>query len=67
MQGESNQLGNIGIICSAKGDLDTASGYLQEALKILEDFRLMYGKNIVLRAIEEIEGRRKRGMKKNGN
>ncbi len=57
-QGEANQLGNIGIIYKAKGDSDTALKYLQDALKIIIEFKLEYGKNIIVDAINELEIRK---------
>ena len=35
-QGEANQLGNIGLIYSARGDLDNALRYLEDALTIFD-------------------------------
>jgi tetratricopeptide (TPR) repeat protein len=37
-------LGNIGVICSAKGDLDEALKYLESALAVLDRFGLSYGR-----------------------
>jgi hypothetical protein len=36
-------------------DLDEALNYLQDALKILEQFRLIHGRNIIEKAIEDTE------------
>ncbi len=48
-------LGNIGLIYSGKGESDTALKYLQDALKILIEFKLVYGKDILVNAIKELE------------
>jgi tetratricopeptide (TPR) repeat protein len=54
MQGEANQLGNIGLIYADKGDLDNALKYLKDALKILEKYKLTYGHNIIQNTIDLI-------------
>jgi len=54
-QGEASDLGNIGLIYSAKGDLDNALKYLKDAIKILDRFNLIYGRDIIQRAIKSIE------------
>jgi tetratricopeptide (TPR) repeat protein len=59
-QGEANQLGNIGLIYSDKGDLDSALKYLEDALKILVEFKLVYGKDIITKAIKELSDKEKK-------
>ena len=54
-QGEANQLGNIGLIYRAKGDLDQALKYLKEALEVLDRFNLIYGIDIIVNAIRQLE------------
>ena len=54
-QGEANQLGNIGLIYSYKGDLDEALKYLKDALAILDECKLVYGRDIIVNAIQSIE------------
>ena len=53
-------LNNIGLVYADKGDADTALKYLEDALTILTEFKLVYGKDIILDAIE---GLRMRGEK----
>ena len=62
-QGEANQLSNIGLILKAKGELDNALKYHQDALRILDEFNLIYGRNIILNAIKSIEKHRKNRSK----
>ncbi|MBU7046651.1 MAG: hypothetical protein HXS54_09465 [Theionarchaea archaeon] len=52
--GEANQLGNIGIIYMDKGDLDEALKNLKAALNILDSHGLVYGRDIVCKAIDLI-------------
>ncbi|MGC1121116.1 MAG: tetratricopeptide repeat protein, partial [Candidatus Methanofastidiosia archaeon] len=56
-QGEASDLGNIGLIYSDKGDLDQALNYLKEALEILITFRLVYGRQTIENAIENIRNK----------
>ena len=53
-------LGNIGLIYSDKGESDTALKYLEDALKIHIDFKLVYDKDIIVNAIKELKYTRKR-------
>jgi tetratricopeptide (TPR) repeat protein len=62
-QGEASDLGNIGLIYKAKGDLARALKYLQDALKILDTFNLVYGRGIIENAINRITTYRKNGKK----
>jgi tetratricopeptide (TPR) repeat protein len=54
-QGEANQLGNIGFIYYAKGDLDNALKYLQDAKVIFERIGARPQLEIIQQAIDEIE------------
>jgi len=58
--GKSAALGNIGLIYKNKGDLDTALKYLKDALRILDKFSLIYGRDIILNAIKSIEKRKRK-------
>jgi tetratricopeptide (TPR) repeat protein len=53
-QGEANSLGNIGLIYEAKGDLDQALKYLNEALKIFEEIGMTVQIEQTKRNIERI-------------
>ncbi len=59
-QGEANALVNIGLIHKQKGDSKAALKYLNEALKLLEKHDLTHGKDVILKAIEEIKTQKKR-------
>jgi tetratricopeptide (TPR) repeat protein len=59
-QGEATQLGNIGLIYYAMGEAENALDYLIQANKILDTYSLVYGKKIILKAIEDIEGMHKK-------
>ena len=61
LEGKAAALGNIGLIYSDKGDLDNALKYLKKALKVLEKFNLIYGKEIIKNAVNFIE-RKKQEM-----
>ena len=63
LQGEASALGNIGLIYSDKGDLDSALKYLKDALKILDTFNLVYGRHIIENAINLVTTCRKKGKK----
>jgi len=52
--GEAESLGNIGLIYSHKGDLDNALKYLKEAINILDTYKLVYGRDIIQKAIDSI-------------
>ncbi len=54
LEGESAALGNIGLIFRAKGELDTALKYLEDALEILDRLNLVYGRDIIQKAIDSI-------------
>ena len=43
------------------GDLDTALKYLQGVMKILDTFKLVYGRDIIENAINLIKTYRKKG------
>jgi len=60
-QGEASDLGNIGLIYRDKGDLDSALKYLQDAMKILDTFKLVYGRGIIENAINLITADSKKG------
>lgn len=47
-------LGNIGLVYKAKGDIDTALKYHEDALKIFIKFKIVYGKDIVSNAIKKL-------------
>ncbi|UCF04394.1 MAG: tetratricopeptide repeat protein, partial [bacterium] len=53
-QGEASDLGNIGLIYKARGELDEALKYLQDALEVLNNYSLSYGRNVIQRAISSI-------------
>ena len=63
LEGKSAALGNIGLIYSDKGDLDSALKYLKDALKILDTFNLIYGRHIIENAINLMTTYRKKGKK----
>jgi len=54
-QGEASDLGNIGLIYKAKGDLDKALKFYEEALEILDKFKLIYGQDQIQSAISSIK------------
>ena len=54
-QGEANSLGNIGLIYGQKGDFKNALIHLKEALAILDQFNLVYGRDIICGAIDSIK------------
>jgi tetratricopeptide (TPR) repeat protein len=51
-QGEASALGNIGLIYSDKGDLNNALKCLKEAINILDTCKLVYGRDIIQKAID---------------
>ena len=54
-QSEAIELGNIGLIYRDKEELDKALKYLEDALKILDKYNLQYGRDIIQRAVDDIE------------
>ena len=43
------------MIYKDKGELDAARKYLNEALRILDDFGLVYGRDVIEKALNELE------------
>ena len=62
-EGEASSLGNMGLIYQAKGDLDQALKYMNEALKIFEDIGMPEQIGKVKRNIERVSQQMKQ-MKK---
>lgn len=54
-RGEANHLGNIGLVYKDKGETEEALKYLNKAITLLDNYNLVYGRDIIEKAINQIE------------